>query len=324
MCGCATGRSAAPLSMRGAERASTTGTDTTTPTATPGTGASPAMTGRTDQELPAAAAGVRALGGAGAATQSATSVQPTVRTDVDALQRELARRFPGTVPIHEVGMPSGPSAGTPPKGVVLVVHGGGWFDVGAGRVRSMQGDAQRWQELGWATVNVDYAPGRRSLEDVTAFHDAIRSWQGPAIPIGAVGSSAGGHLSLLLAARRPELAFVASKAGATDLASLGGSRGADGERAKAARAFGADQLDRFSPTTVARSIRAELLLAGATTDPLVPASQMEALRAARPTGTTVLRLEPGSSPFTHAGISQAAAARYASAEAQLSSRHGLA
>src|SRR3954470_19479912 len=39
----------------------------------------------------------------------------------------------GAMPAYyELGAPTGPHAGQPPKGVMLVIHGGGWWRVGKG------------------------------------------------------------------------------------------------------------------------------------------------------------------------------------------------
>ena len=51
--------------------------------------------------------------------------------------------FAGAPAYFEVGSPTGRYAGLPPRGVMLVIHGGGWTLTGAGGVESMRADADR-------------------------------------------------------------------------------------------------------------------------------------------------------------------------------------
>ena len=41
---------------------------------------------------------------------------------------------------YEVGEPTGAYLGQPPKGVMFVIHGGGWYQTGAGRVVLLSGE----------------------------------------------------------------------------------------------------------------------------------------------------------------------------------------
>lgn len=264
-------------------------------------------------------------GGATTATATAAAApKKAVNTDPKQLEAAISKQFGGAAaPEHRVGLPTGQFAGQAPKGVMMVVHGGGWYDVGSARVTSMEADAARWQARGWMTVNVDYAAGGKSIADVTKFYDAIRQSQGAGVPVGALGSSAGGQLALMVAAKRPDVAFVVSKAGATDLANLKGTARQDQEGAKAVKAFGAKGLAANSPVAQAGSIKAELLLAGSTADPIVPTSQQDALKRARPANTTLLKLQPGTTAFTHANVSAASFAQYDAAEDRLASKYGI-
>src|SRR5436309_3210671 len=69
-------------------------------------------------------------------------------------------------PYSQENMPTGPYAGKPPLGYVVLIHGGGWYLVGAGMAGLMNPTADRLNSAGYATLNVDYRAGRKSLPDV--------------------------------------------------------------------------------------------------------------------------------------------------------------
>lgn len=209
-----------------------------------------------------------------------------------------------------------------PRGVVLIVHGGAWRAVGPQEVAQMRPEAERWVRRGWATANVDYRPCRRSLGDVVAAYDAIRRRVGPRTPVVALGDSAGGHLSLLLAALRPGVAAVIARAAPTDPRRVASERTWNPRLGRPSQAFprllarlwrtalGPRWATTWAPARQAGRIRAPVLLAGAVRDPLVPPAQARdmaaALRAAHPGRTTaVLRLAPGPVRFPHARIGAA-------------------
>jgi acetyl esterase/lipase len=119
----------------------------------------------------------------------------------------------------------------PPKGVVVVIHGGFWkaaYDLSLGRPL-----AASLVEHGWAAWNIEY---RRvgnggghpaTFDDVAAAIDALRV---QALPLGRVlglGHSAGGHLATWAASRgrfprwpsKVDLTGVVSQAGVLDLVS---------------------------------------------------------------------------------------------------------
>src|SRR4051794_12887640 len=58
----------------------------------------------------------------------------------------------GAPAYYEVGEPTGDYAGQTPKGVMLVIHGGGWFTVGGHAVETMRPEADRWRARGWRTL----------------------------------------------------------------------------------------------------------------------------------------------------------------------------
>jgi acetyl esterase/lipase len=124
----------------------------------------------------------------------------------------------------ELSLPAGP-----PKGVVVVIHGGFWkaaYDLSLGRPL-----AHSLTEHGWAAWNVEYrrvgngggAPS--TLDDVAAAIDALYGRDLPLDRVIALGHSAGGHLATWAASRgrfdrwrsTVELTGVVSQAGVLDL-----------------------------------------------------------------------------------------------------------
>jgi hypothetical protein len=87
------------------------------------------------------------------------------------------------------------------KGVVLLLHGGGWMSGDEDKwLAPLRPDAQWFNRQGWTSVNYTYAAGRASIADVADKYMKLRArW--PNKRICAYGQSAGGHLALMLAAR---------------------------------------------------------------------------------------------------------------------------
>jgi len=209
---------------------------------------------------------------------------------------------------YEIGAPSGIYAGRAPKGIMLVIHPGGWYRVGR-EVVAVDGRpmANRWRNAGWQTINIDYRACAQSVHDVLWFMQRVRSLHPNAV-ICATGASAGGHLAMLLATKRQDLACAISHAGPTDLLALRGSLSN-----VAIAAFGAkpSPLVNSSPRHHAAKIRARVLLATGKTDPLIPRSQdasfAKTLRSSRRGGyVDVMSLAPGDIWFVHTGISPVA------------------
>ncbi|MGX6448799.1 alpha/beta hydrolase family protein, partial [Patulibacter sp. S7RM1-6] len=218
-----------------------------------------------------------------------------------------------------------------PRGVALIIHGGGWTGVGTRQMAAMRPDAARWLARGWATANLDYRACAASLGDVLAMHDAVRARLGPDAPIVAVGASAGAHLSLMLAVLRPDsVRGVVAMAPPTDPISLAkgtvrdpttGGRTNQPPHDLAAQwrgAFG-DAWLTVSPVRRAAEIRARVLLARATTDPLIPAQQLDEqrdrIRDAHPLAwARVLELDPGPVDFPHATVAATEHERFVRAE----------
>lgn len=120
---------------------------------------------------------------------------------------EVVRYGPHPEQFAERWLP--PGAG--PHRTVLLLHGGYWRPrYGLDLMHPLAADLRR---RGFAAWNVEYRragwPG--IVDDVVAAHDALG-----VAPLAAVGHSAGGHLALCLAARRP--VPVVALAGVCDLA----------------------------------------------------------------------------------------------------------
>jgi acetyl esterase/lipase len=234
--------------------------------------------------------------------------------------------FAGAPAYSEVGLPTGSHAGKAPRGVMLLIHGGSWSVTGAGVVKLMRPEADRWRARGWETVNLTYRSGGRSLGDVLWFYDKARAWFGPDAVIGAFGISAGGHLSLLLAASRAGVYSVVSEAGPTDLTTIQGqgaynpatglydfTLGSRWVHNLGAAAFGEENVAVYSPGRRARSTlnRTRVLQAFAADDSIVPYRQAAdlggALRRANPAAyVDTIQLAKGTIPFGHGRVTQAA------------------
>lgn len=237
----------------------------------------------------------------------------STRSAAAALDHAVAASFAGrAAPAYELLIPPGRAA----DGVAMLVHGGGWMWVGPDTLRGCDLHIGRWLDRGWATVNVDYRAGGDSLTDVLAFHDAIRGWAGTSTPMGIVGVSAGGHLGLMTAAKRPGIDWIVGVGAPTDLATLGGTPDAANVRAFAEQSFGTSTaaLRAMSPVTHAHAIDAEVVLGSSAADSVVPVQQLHAFTTARPERTHGMVLDAGQREFIHAGVTDAAFARFVRAE----------
>jgi acetyl esterase/lipase len=202
----------------------------------------------------------------------------------------------GTLPAYyEVGEPAGAYRGQAPKGVMIILHGGGWSFTGRGHAAAMRADAERWRGRGWRTVNASYRECGLSPQDVLAVHDAVRAKYGPRLPVCGLGASAGGHLALYLATQR-DLYCAISQAGPANLTSLKhqvaqeavGKAQTWGPRMTyngATAAFGEENLAAYSPQLL--GLRSRVLIAIAASDHLVPPAQAPHLRDA------LLAADPG-------------------------------
>ncbi len=242
---------------------------------------------------------------------------PAPSADPSLDTTSLGNRAPAA---YEIGNATNPEdRDGPPKRVMMFIHGGAWFVVGREALEVERTLAADWRKAGWQTVSVSYGGCRRSVGDVTRFYDLVRERVGPNVPICLFGQSAGGHLALMIAARRHDVSCVVSLAGPSDLrtaAKQGRAETASGRGPSALAqnstvgvglakaAFGARNLKKASPITRARWIFARLLLATAKNDAVVPAGQdynLAARVAQRRPGAYIdtANPEPGSHPFIH-------------------------
>jgi acetyl esterase/lipase len=158
----------------------------------------------------------------------------------------------------------------PPKGVVILLHGGGWRSSRSGFEQEMP-FAETLQARGYATVVIGYSPGISGFNEIEETYAQVQR-RYPGLPICAHGISAGGHLALMLATREPDLDCVVDLVGPADLTTLADQGGAAVHQL-AVNAFGEDGLARWSPIAYARRIKARVLMVMAQTDPVVPAEQ---------------------------------------------------
>jgi acetyl esterase/lipase len=189
-----------------------------------------------------------------------------------------------------------PNGSIKTNGIMILIHGGGWQGTGQGAVDGLKRWADRYNSLGWATLNVDYRPYANSVNDVAQWYDWMNSAFGSQYPICAMGQSAGGHLALLLSVKRSDLECVVSQAGPTDLPNLNAQPGAGYQAVYdlAVKAFGASNLYVYSPIAWASYglLSAKVLQADTIDDQLVHISQQRNLAAKLP-GSIAIEL-PGS------------------------------
>jgi pimeloyl-ACP methyl ester carboxylesterase len=196
-------------------------------------------------------------------------------------------------PFSEVSRPQGT-----PRGYVITIHPGGWRLVGPGMAGLMHAEDARLNRWGYETLNVDHRKGAASLVDVTRFYDSLRARVGDS-PICLDGWSSGGHLALMVAARRPDVACVISVAGPTYLPSL-----PQPLLGIAHRFFDRHGgLRAWSPATL--EIGAPVLLAAARHDAVVPFEQSRRMSSAQ-----VIALGRGSAAYVHGTVSRADLRRF--------------
>jgi acetyl esterase/lipase len=181
-----------------------------------------------------------------------------------------------------------------PVPAVLVIHGGGW------RSGDKHGWAQRSRalvrETGWVVVAVNYdldaaEPWRTQPDDVRAAIEWVRDNAGDLgvdpEHIGLIGSSAGGHLAMLVATTGAHVRAVVSWSGPSDLPRLAGApRGDRLVKDLAARYIGGSldaEPERWldgSPIAHVDPGDPPMLLAGSQDETEVPIDQVTAMRDA--------------------------------------------
>ena len=198
--------------------------------------------------------------------------------------------------------PQGRYRGRKPKGLIVIVHGGGWYGggpangtnyslaAGIAYLDSIAISEQRWNRRGYETLNVDYHSGHSSRSDVTRLvREAHRAR--PDLRICFYGESAGANLSLLVAgsaSMRKRSACVVGAAGPADLPLLPDvpddgiphlcdfSASATYVRCLTEGWFGSAFLTNWSPADRPHARR--IFVAEAANDEIVPPSQGTSLR----------------------------------------------
>ena len=221
----------------------------------------------------------------GAAAAAATCI-PAVSGAAPPLEGGVAATGLGTgaPAYYELGQPTGAAAGQPPKGLMILIHGGSWIYVGPHDSSLERTDADRWRARGWETLNITYGGCARSIPDVLAFHDLARALVGPTLPICAEGRSAGAQLAVLMAELRPDVSCVIGMGTPADFATLRGESASQpqkhGAQALAGMVDVAFAGDPAADPATHPSIRGRLLLATGEADWLVPQAQATDLAAA--------------------------------------------
>jgi pimeloyl-ACP methyl ester carboxylesterase len=200
-------------------------------------------------------------------------------------------------PFSELSRPSGTV-----RGYVITVHPGGWNLVGPGVAGLMNPEDARLNRWGYETLNVDHRRGAASLTDVTRFYDELRARVGDR-PICIDGWSSGGHLAMMVASIRPDVACVISVAGPTYLPSL------PRPLLQLAHRFFDHHggLLRWSPARL--KLRVPLLLGHARADGAVPFGQSSRMLRADPLARLVA-FGQGSAPYVHGTASRRDLSRF--------------
>jgi acetyl esterase/lipase len=194
-----------------------------------------------------------------------------------------------------------PANGQSAKAVLMLIHGGSWKGLDPAAFKATLAIATIFQNLGFETATVEYRQGAQGIRDVQRLYERVRQRVGAHTPVCAVGTSAGGHIALMLAVRNRDLACVIDLAGPTDLPALRTDPGGTTAYQIALSAFGNGPLTKLSPALHARSIKAKLMLIYAANDPLVPVAQGREMARADPNAKLVV-LPPGNAPFVHTGV----------------------
>jgi acetyl esterase/lipase len=200
----------------------------------------------------------------------------------------------------------GEPAGVAPRGVVLLLPGGGWQPPSPASYRQEEALGTLIQRGGFATVTVEYGPGVAGFHQIeSVYAEARRRY--PGVPICALGLSAGGHLALMLAIHHQGLDCVIDLAGPTDLRTLA-KQGSPLVYQGAVKAFGSGALGSWSPVRHAHAIDAKVLMVYAANDRIVPLAQADELKRVLPDAGLVV-LPRGSAAFVHSRVDPAALAR---------------
>jgi hypothetical protein len=199
----------------------------------------------------------------------------------------------------EVGQPAGRYLSREPRGVVQVIHGGGWTKVGSEEVIRIRPVADRFRRAGYLTLSHTYQPNLTAPQDVRYFYrKARRLSKGKAVC--SWGGSAGAHWALFSATQVP-IDCVMGEGLPTLLVP------AQGLSAKAINKlfllFGetVKERKRWSPVTRARRLHAQVFLGTSPADLITPIENAIQMKRAAPDRVRVYRVPGGNcAKFIHA------------------------
>lgn len=114
-----------------------------------------------------------------------------------------------------------PERGKRPLGVLLVIHGGGWYSLADLNLENKieGGLYDRLLARRIAVASVDYRTGAASIGDTLRAVKELRKRFGERTPLCAIGGSAGGHLALITEAEGADYDCIAADAAPFDLRS---------------------------------------------------------------------------------------------------------
>lgn len=204
---------------------------------------------------------------------------------------------------HQWSYPEGGEAAA--RGVVITLHGGSWTLTGERAAMRMEPVARALNAQGYAVLNGTYLRGREGIRSIEALYSLAKKRAGNR-GLCVYGESAGGSWALELAIRHPDLRCVIAEAPPTDLRAL--AEAAPRAERFLTRIFGTD-LRAYSPIRGPFSRSTDILIAGVTTDRVVPWSQARRFRAKWPQ-TRLLPLRPGNSRWVHAFASASSVRRF--------------
>ncbi|MEK7602656.1 MAG: hypothetical protein AAB459_00230 [Patescibacteria group bacterium] len=217
-------------------------------------------------------------------------------------------------PYYEINYPSGTFLNTAPKGIMMVVHGGGWI-AGDSPVHAIQplprNEAKNWSDIGWQTINIDYHPSKGALSSVLQTYSRIKAWK-PLAKKCVLGTSAGAQLALMTAANNSDVVCAVSHGGPLDLPGLLPSSvknaavavfcstgtNFDNQSCK-------DELAAVSPKQKGQVTAAKVLVAANVTDTVVvnPVQQLDLYKTGRAGRQAwIAKLNSGTNLYTHKNI----------------------
>ncbi|MCB9778533.1 MAG: alpha/beta hydrolase [Alphaproteobacteria bacterium] len=173
---------------------------------------------------------------------------------------------------------------------VLLIHGGGWVE---GDLSDFESLAPAFARRGIVAAAMNYrlAPDDRwpaPLDDAEAALERLRDAQTDPQRLAVWGHSAGGHIALQLARRRPDLvACVVAMGAPTDLRQLA-THGVD----DLGRVFDDDQLEPASPISATDPPVPTLLVHG-DADAVVPVGHARAFATSWPDQTELIEIPDG-------------------------------